>query len=374
MHGLYLRGDVWYCDVVYKGKRFREALCSDRKASELILAKKKIDLAMGKHFPNMRKEACPRFREVAEEYLKYAAARRKSVRRIANLMKKLVARFGDLRLDEIDRKMVEEYQADRARSVEIRDAVVRRVGNGWRAEYVRSDTGRRMRRTFPAEAEAEEHLRKLSSPLAVASKNPEIQLLRNAFTKAKEWNRIDDNPITGVRLLPGKIRRTRFLMPDEVGRLLRNSSEPLKSILTIAFHMGMRFGEIASMRRDKIDWATDTILLTDTKNGDTRGVLMDETVKAVLRAIPDRGVHYFPNSKGRPIGSVKRALGTALKRSGLTDFCFHDAPYLLSPRGDVGDRRTYFDHATKLPGDGDGSAGDFSNALRSLEKAHVAQW
>ena len=207
-------------------------------------------------------------KQVAEEYLRYAVARTKpsSIRRIASLMKKLVARFGDLRLDEITRKKVEDYQADMTRSVEITGATVRQVRNGWRAEYLRSDTGRRTKRTFDTEDEALEHLRKLSSPMAIASKNREVQLLRSAFTKFAEWGMIGANPIAGVKLLPGEIKRIRFLMPDEVERLLSNSSEPLKSILTIAFHTGMRFGEIASMRRDQVDWSTDTILLTDTKN------------------------------------------------------------------------------------------------------------
>ena len=77
----------------------------------------------------------------------------------------------------------------------------------------------------------------------------------------------------------------RYLMPDEVQRLISNCSEHLKPIVIVAVHTGMRKGEILSLRWDQIDFEKGIITLVDTKNDQRRYVPMDETVKSTLRRV-----------------------------------------------------------------------------------------
>ena len=57
-----------------------------------------------------------------------------------------------------------------------------------------------------------------------------------------------------VKLLKGVGKRLRYLMPDEIQRPISNCSEHFKPTVILGVHMGMRKGEVLSLRWDQIDF------------------------------------------------------------------------------------------------------------------------
>jgi integrase len=96
--------------------------------------------------------------------------------------------------------------------------------------------------------------------------------------------------------------------------------------VTVAVHTGMRKGEILGLEWDRVNFEQGIISLFDTKNHERRDIPMDETVKTTLRAVDRRGDLIFFNRNGKKIEYVKIHLvfREALKKSGITDFRFHD--------------------------------------------------
>lgn len=74
---LYQRGDNWYMDFTFKGKRIREMIGPSRKGAEAVIAKRKAEIAENK-FLDVKKEPDPvKFHEFAKEYLPISLANRK---------------------------------------------------------------------------------------------------------------------------------------------------------------------------------------------------------------------------------------------------------------------------------------------------------
>ena len=118
----------------------------------------------------------------------------------------------------------------------------------------------------------------------------------------------------------------RFLMPEEIRTLLSNCADHLKPIVTVALNTGMRKGELLSLKWDQVNLDQGIISLLDTKNHERRDLLMNEAVKSTLRALKAQrsGEYVFCNGYGESFGEVKRSFGTALRKSGIEDFRFHD--------------------------------------------------
>ena len=86
----------------------------------------------------------------------------------------------------------------------------------------------------------------------------------------------------------------------------------------------MRKGELLSLQWPQVDFDLGIITLLDTKNNERRDIPMNETVKKTLEKIERKGNHVFCNGDGETFGDVRRSFETALRRSGISDFRFHD--------------------------------------------------
>ncbi len=51
---------------------------------------------------------------------------------------------------------------------------------------------------------------------------------------------------------------------------------------------------------------------------------MNETAKATLQGIERKGEHVFSNGDGHTFANVRKSFDTTVRKSGLTDFRFHD--------------------------------------------------
>lgn len=90
----------------------------------------------------------------------------------------------------------------------------------------------------------------------------------------KEWRWLGDNPMTKVSKPADGKGRNRLLTLEEKDRLLeacKTSPNPyLYPIVSLALLTGMRFGEIATLKWENIDFVNKLITLEQTKNGERR--------------------------------------------------------------------------------------------------------
>ena len=89
----------------------------------------------------------------------------------------------------------------------------------------------------------------------------------------------------------------------------------------------MRKEEILSLRWDKnVDLTHGFILLEKTKNGKRREIPINQTLRNTLQGLI-RHIHspyVYTNKEGERFKEIKRSFNSALRRSGIKDFTFHD--------------------------------------------------
>ena len=244
-----------------------------------MIAKKKTEIVENKYL-DIRKEPDPiTFHAFAKEYLAWAKSERKPepMRRLTSLMKQVDLEFENKTLQDITAWQIEKYK-------------VKRKEEG-------------------------------KSPATV---NRQIALLKHMFTKAIEWGKLKDNPAKKVKPLKREIRRVRYLMLEEVQRLLSNCADHLKPIVEVAVNTGMRKMELLTLKWDQVNLDQGFITLWETKNSERPDIPMNETVKASLNGIERNGPYIFCDGNGKSFGNVKRSFETALKKSEIEDFRFHD--------------------------------------------------
>jgi len=249
-----------------------------RKIAEAVIAKRKAEIAEGK-FLDKRKEPQPiKFYDFAKEYLQWARANKKpsTYRGDLSTMRRLNNEFENHIFQEITTWQIEKYKAKR--KDEVKPATV----------------------------------------------NRELALLKHMYSKAIEWGKCKENPAKKVKPLKGEVKRLRFLMPDEIQKLLSNCPEHIKPIVTVALHTGMRRSELLNLNWDQVNLDQGFISILDTKNHERRDIPINQTVKTVLREMERQGDYVFCNGNGNAFTTIRKSFETALKKSGIEDFRFHD--------------------------------------------------
>lgn len=168
--------------------------------------------------------------------------------------------------------------------------------------------------------------------LKPATVNRYVAAVKHMFTKAVEWEMVEDSILKHmkrVKFLPENNRRLRYLSGEECQKLLGCCDAHLRPIVVTALNTGMRKEEILSLTWDNVDLKHGFILLNQdqTKNSERKEVPINgtlrETLSAVTRRLDIPYVFYDPTS-GKRYLDVKRSFKTALKRAGIKDFKFHD--------------------------------------------------
>ncbi len=281
--GLYKRGNVWWCSyksITGKIERKTTKHTDYDKAVE-FLTERKFNVQQGIE-PEVVKEVNYTFQELAVQYLQWCE-RQRSFESKQNFTKQLVTVFGYMPLKNFNTMIVEQFQTDR--------------------------------------------IQRGNKPATV---NRLVATLKHAFTKAYDWNMINEATLKKVRrvkLLEENNRRLRYLSKEECQSLVNACADHLRPIVITALNTGMRRGEVLSLKRNNVDLKHGFILLDKTKNGDRREIPINTTLRTALEALPRRldGSYVFYDHKtDKAFQEVKRSFGTALKKAGIRDFHFHD--------------------------------------------------
>lgn len=275
---IYQRGKNWYIDFTFHGQRVREMIGPSPKTAKNVIAKRRVEIAENKFLDVKKEPELVKFYDFAKEYLQWSKANKKasSYQRELSRMRKLSKEFETKDLREISALQIERYKTKRA--AEIKPASV----------------------------------------------NRDIALLKHMYTMAIKWGKVEENPAKKVKILKGEVRRVRFLMPDELQRLLSNCADHLKPIVTVAAHTGMRKGELLGLKWGQVNFESGIISILDTKNSERADIPMNETVRELLGHMKRNGSYVFYNENGKTFWGLKRSFATAMKKSEIEDFRFHD--------------------------------------------------
>lgn len=176
------------------------------------------------------------------------------------------------------------------------------------------------------QADLETFLSKRLERIGPARHNRDLTILRAIFKKAVEWGYCRGNPALGIKKLVEPPGRVRFLSDEEREVLLASCTGRLLQVVEIALDSGLRRGELLVLKWEQVDFRNQMLRIERSKNGDRRDIPMTERVFQIFKAIPRRvdTPFVFANPDGSHIRSLKTAWGTAIRKSGITDFTFHD--------------------------------------------------
>ncbi len=291
------RGNIYWIDMVYNGKRYRfSTKTSDKKKAEEIHAKLILKLSSNEKFSNIQNtedknssikiESTLAYKDFfINKYLPYCYQRQSYYHIKKYFSAVLPEWFKKLKLSEIGTREVEMLQ-----------------------NYF------------------------LEQNKSIATCNRYISIFKASMSKAYDWGLISEQRLKNIRKvkpLKGENKRLRYLTEEEINRLLSCCDNHLYPIVYTALFTGMRKSEILNLKWNCIDFRNNLILLEKTKNNERREVPMTEGVKNLFRKLYSQRRldtdHVFVNpDTGKRYTDIKRSFTTACRRAGIRDFHFHD--------------------------------------------------
>jgi integrase len=278
------------------------------KDAETLHIQRKQTVKEGKQ-PEIKRIVNHTFNELVQQYLIWAE-RQRSFRSKRGFIKQLAEAFGNLPLRRFNSMLIEQYQTER--------------------------------------------LQKGNKPATV---NRLLATLKHMFTKAVEWDMVEDETLKRVRkakLLEENNKRLRYLSKEECQNLVACCDKHLRPIVITALNTGMRKGEILGLRWESVDLRHGFILLEQTKNGERREIPINDSMRStfqnVIRRLDVPCVFHDP-ATGKPYQDVKRSFKTALKRAEIKNFHFHDlrhtfASHLVMAGVDIATVKELLGHKT----------------------------
>lgn len=153
-----------------------------------------------------------------------------------------------------------------------------------------------------------------------------LVLMRQIFNKAMVLGMFKgQNPIKGVKLPTLQNARERFLSFSEAQNLLtalKEKSKTVHDMAVISLHCGLRFGEIADLKSQDLDFQNGFITVMNPKNKQSRKAFMTKQVRQILkeRVSSEPDAYIFPDTvhKGR-VNHISRTFGMVVTTLGLNN-------------------------------------------------------
>lgn len=173
---------------------------------------------------------------------------------------------------------------------------------------------------------------------AAVSANRELALLKALFNRCIVWRKyVGANPVKEVKLLKEPKGRLRYLDPEEEVKLVSHAKEPLRTIILVGIHTGLRIkAEALTLKWEDIDFRRGllTVRAAYAKSGESRAVNLNSTVKAALKRLRERsrGEYVFAKSDGSPYKSIRTAFETSCRHAKLADVTPHTLRHTFASR------------------------------------------
>lgn len=170
-------------------------------------------------------------------------------------------------------------------------------------------------------------------PLSGATINRYITQLGSLYRYARRLRllpRAHVPPTKGVEKSPELPNAERYLRPEEVDRLIKVARlldrrwGRLPALITLAFHTGLRVGNLLALRWRDVDLDAGTVKVAKTKNGRPIVSPLSSQARAELAALPDQDPDrlVFEGRTGRAY-NFRRLWATVCTEAGLPGRNFH---------------------------------------------------
>jgi integrase len=160
--------------------------------------------------------------------------------------------------------------------------------------------------------------------------NRELACLQGLFSKAVTWAMLERNPFDKFKesvFFPENASRVRYLETNEIGKLLENCPDYLRVIVLTALYTGLRKSDVLSLRWENINLEAGVLTYFEKKKHNRKVTkTLNSDMLVVLQKIPaktDGFVFHGPNGEAT-LKDVCRSFKSALRKSGIKDFRFHD--------------------------------------------------
>jgi len=162
--------------------------------------------------------------------------------------------------------------------------------------------------------------------------NRYLAALSGAFRVAvKEWNWLQENPLSNISRFKEGRSRERFLTVEEIEKLLtvcKTSKSPhLYPVTLFAVSTGARKGEILNLKWKDLDIERQTAVFRETKNGETRTIpLSPFLINCILEEKKKRimfSEYVFPSNDGKSPADIRTAWERTVEEADLDGICFH---------------------------------------------------
>jgi integrase len=278
--GIFKRQKDYWIDYYIQGRRRQEKIGPSKKLAQAVLAKRKIQIAEQKYLDIQQTPAC-KFEDLAREYTEYSRVNKRSHKTsgLYNIIK-LTNYFKGEYLHQITPLDIEKFKAKSLQS---------------------------------------------HKPATV---NRELACLKHMFSKAIEWGKAVQNPARGIKLLAENNQRTRYLTRREYELLMAYANSPLRPILELAVHTGMRLSEIRFLKWSDVNLAKALIFIRQTKNNYPRDIPLTSDLLDMLTSLPKHlhSPYIFAKLDGEVMGKnwITDEFRKVAKKAGITDIRFHD--------------------------------------------------
>jgi integrase len=227
----------------------------------------------------------PTFSEfVDEQYMPFVRVYKRSFEQDEKLIhNRLIPAWGQLRLTEIKREQVQDFQAGMVRS-----------------------------------------------GLKPATVNRYMALVKYIFSLAERWEVISKSPARGVSRLEENNHKERYLSPEETSRLLKElsfcQSRVVPDLIEFLILTGARKSEAAKARWVEFDLERGLWTIPLSKSGKARHVPLSRAAVRVLKRRQETDSGYvFPNPlTGLPLQHLHNTWDRIRTRAGIPDVRIHD--------------------------------------------------
>ena len=306
--GLYKRKDsrFWWMAYTAKGRqRCESTKTPSKELAKKILQKREAEIALGRFKVGWAGERMT-FAQLCEEFLRSHSSTlsAKSQENHRNFLKDLRAFFGDRKLTEIDERSVVDYRNYR-----------RRQPLKWNSQ-----------RTVKG-----------------ATVNRELACLHCMFQFALKRKYIGENPAADVKHFNERRERPskRMVTVEDEHRILEAAPAYLRVAIVLLVQTGGRsYSEGLSLRWDQLDLTNgvlhlgDDLKTTDSAQPLPLSRLACDVLEEWKKEQNSDSQYVFPSPQkpGKPIGSVKRAWRTALKKAGVPYFPIYNLRHVFCTR------------------------------------------
>jgi len=306
--GLYRRRDSrfwWMSYTADRERSFESTKTSSKEIAKKILKKREGEIALGLFKVGWPGERMT-FAALCDEFLSShtSTLSDKSQRNHRLYVKKLREYFGERRLTEIQRQLVEEYRDCRRRQPSKRDST----------------------RTIKG-----------------ATVNRELEFLQGIFQFATQHKYLAENPAAGVEHFNERRERPakRMLTVEEERRILEAAPLHLRVAIVLLVQTGGRtYSEGFTLRWDQVDFESLVIHLSgDVKTDESaQAIPLTRLACDVLRewrkeqTTNSPFVFPSPRNRDKPIGTVKTAWRATLRRAGVPYFPIYNLRHVFCTR------------------------------------------